>query len=273
MAADRARRLRLRRRDRPQHRLQLALDDQPARLRLHLLKQRGDDPRRRSDRGAGLDRGDRQRIDFAHVRRLRLSHRDPAQQPMTGYPRLRDLLPPARRRVREAARAARARLAQERGVALVAALSALLVILLLSAAAAAVSMQTNHYANRDYHNKNALEAAEAGLQVALYRLNMLQPADGNCIGDAVASPGTDGWCQSSTTTLGNGSSYQYYTTPVLAGGSTCAGYTVSDSSSSVDGVSNRCITAVGTSNGVTARSQIRAAAFTPREAFPAGITG
>jgi len=192
---------------------------------------------------------------------------------MTGYPRLRDLLPPARRRVREAARAARARLAQERGVALVAALSALLVILLLSAAAAAVSMQTNHYANRDYHNKNALEAAEAGLQVALYRLNMLQPADGNCIGDAVASPGTDGWCQSSTTTLGNGSSYQYYTTPVLAGGSTCAGYTVSDSSSSVDGVSNRCITAVGTSNGVTARSQIRAAAFTPREAFPAGITG
>jgi type II secretory pathway pseudopilin PulG len=168
---------------------------------------------------------------------------------------------------------ARERITDESGVALIAALCALLIILLLSAAAATVSMQTNHYANRDYRNKNALEAAEAGLQVALYRLNMLQPADSNCIADAVATPGSNGWCQSSTTVLGNGSSYQYYSTPVLGSGATCAGYTVSDTSASTDGISNRCITSVGTSNGIVARSQIRAAAFTPREAFPAAITG
>lgn len=174
--------------------------------------------------------------------------------------------------LRGLARETRARLGDESGIALIAALSALLIILLLSAAVGAVAMQTNHYANRDYHNKNALEAAEAGLQVALYRLNMLQPADSNCIGDAVSAPGADGWCQSSTTTLGNGSSYQYFVTPVLGSGASCAGYTVSDSSGS-SGISSRCITSVGTSNGVLARSQIRAAAFTPREAFPAGITG
>jgi type II secretory pathway pseudopilin PulG len=164
------------------------------------------------------------------------------------------------------------RLGDESGVALIAALSTLLIILVLTAAALAVSMQTNHYADRDLRNKNALEAAEAGLQIALYRLNMLQPSNSNCVGDSVTTPSSSGWCQSSTTTLGNGSTYQYFTTPVLASG-TCAGYSVSDTSSSQDGVSDRCITAVGTSGGVTARSQIRAAAFTPREAFPAGITG
>lgn len=162
------------------------------------------------------------------------------------------------------------RLAGETGVALIAAMATVLIVAVLASAAVAVSVQTDTFSRRDVGQKNALEAAEAGLQVALYRMNMLQPSSANCVGDAVSAPASDGWCASSATTLGNGASYQYFTTPVLAAGASCVG----DAVSNALGVTNRCITAVGTANGTAARSQIRAAAFAAEPLFPvAGITG
>jgi Tfp pilus assembly protein PilX len=165
-----------------------------------------------------------------------------------------------------------ARLRDESGAAMIIAIITLLVTTALAGVAVTVATHTNSFARKDVNRKNALEAAEAGLQVALYRLNMLQPSDSNCVGDAVAAPNSSSGnqCQSSTFTLGNGSSYQYYTTPKLAAGSTCVGNTLTDQV----GITNRCITAVGTSGGVTERSQIRAAAFSAEPLFPvAGITG
>jgi Tfp pilus assembly protein PilX len=160
-------------------------------------------------------------------------------------------------------------LADERGIALIAALLTLFIASLLAAAAVAVAMQTNGFARNDVNRKNALEAAEAGLQVALYRINMLQPSASNCVGDTVGAPASDGWCASSTTTLANGSSYTYYTTPVITANGACAGNLITNAD-----VNQRCIVSVGDSNGVVERSQIRAAAFAAAPLFPySGITG
>jgi Tfp pilus assembly protein PilX len=162
------------------------------------------------------------------------------------------------------------RLAAQNGSAMVIAILVLAIVGAIAAAAVSVAVQTNRSTRRDSNKKNALEAAEAGLQVALYRLNMLRPDDSHCVGDAVALPDGTGTCASSTYTLGNGSTYSYYSTPALGSGSTCVGLTLTSSTN----VSQRCITSVGTTNGISARSQIRAAAFGAVPLFPvAGITG
>jgi Tfp pilus assembly protein PilX len=169
----------------------------------------------------------------------------------------------------------RAHLLADDGIAMIVAICVLLVVSLLMAAAVAIGVQTVGSSRRDSYRKSALEAAEAGLQIASYRLNMLDPANASsqntkCVGDAVASPDSTGTCASSVTTLGNGSSYQYWTTPVLGAGNTCVGLTLTSASS----LAQRCVTAVGTSNGISARSQIRVAAFTAAPLFPvAGVTG
>ncbi|HWF36759.1 MAG TPA: hypothetical protein VG295_15365 [Solirubrobacteraceae bacterium] len=158
---------------------------------------------------------------------------------------------------------------------MIVAMCALLVVTLLLAAAITVGMQTLGSSRADAYRKSALEAAEAGLQIAAYRLNMLDPANASsqptkCVGDAVASPDSTGTCASSVTTLGNGSTYQYWTTPVLGTGDTCVGLTLTSS----DSIAQRCVTATGTANGIVERSQVRVAAFTAAPFFPvAGVTG
>jgi hypothetical protein len=155
-------------------------------------------------------------------------------------------------------------------MAMIVAITSLMVVTLLMIASVTVAVQTNGSARRDSNQKAALEAAEAGLQIATYRLNMLVPGDTGCVGDAVAGPGSDGTCVSSTYAFGNGSTYKYWTTPILASSGGCAGSVVANAT----GVSQRCVTAQGVTNGVTVRTQIRIAAFSARPLFPvAGITG
>jgi Tfp pilus assembly protein PilX len=162
-------------------------------------------------------------------------------------------------------------LGSDDGFAMIVAMIILMVTTMLAGVAVAVAVQTNGSTRHDVSKKNALEAAEAGLQVALYRLNMLRPDDAHCVGDVVATADSTRWCASSTYTLGNGSAYQYYTKPTLTSSDTCVGLTVTNSNSNI---SQRCITSVGTTNGVSARSQIRAATFAARPLFPiSGITG
>jgi Tfp pilus assembly protein PilX len=152
----------------------------------------------------------------------------------------------------------------EAGSVLILAIVVLLVVSLLTTVTVAAAISTNGSTRRDSNYKNAAEAAEAGLQVALYRINMLNPSASNCVGDAVTTPAasTD-LCQSSTYTLGNGATYTYYTSPVLSSSSTCVGADIISSD-----VNQRCITAIGTANGVVARSQIRASAFAAEPLFP-----
>ncbi len=170
----------------------------------------------------------------------------------------------------------RDRLADEAGAAMILAMVVLMITGMLAAVSVTLATQTNSSTRRDANTKSALEAAEAGLQVALYRLNMLRPDDTHCIGDAVSTPTitppapANPLCASSSTQLGNGTSYQYYTTNALAGSAKCVGLVLTSSNT----ISQRCVTSVGTSNGVSARSQIRVASFVARPLFPiAGITG
>ncbi len=166
--------------------------------------------------------------------------------------------------------ARRGHLADESGVALLVALMAMLVLGVITAAVVTMSVANNQRSVQNTNQKVALEAAEAGLQVALYRFNMLQPGAGDCVGNAVSAPASNGVCASPTYTLSGGSTYQYDTTPVLGPSSVCVGSTVSAAA----GVSNICITATGTANGAVARSQIRAAAFSATPLFAyGGITG
>lgn len=158
----------------------------------------------------------------------------------------------------------------ERGSVLIIAILVLAVVLMLAAVAVSVAGQNSSSDRRDANDKSALEAAEAGLQVATYRLNMLAPGSAYCVGDAVASPNSTGTCPSSTYTLGNGSSYQYYTTPALGATGTCVGATLSLSA----GINQRCVTAVGTTNGVTDRAQVRVAAYSATPLFQySGVAG
>ncbi len=161
------------------------------------------------------------------------------------------------------------RLSREDGMAMIVAIIVLLVVTTLATVTVATAVQTNRSTRRDANYKNAVEAAEAGLQIGVYRLNMLNPDTTHCVGDAVALPASNGWCQSSTYTLGNGTTYTYYTTPVMGATFTCIGLIITSSD-----VNQRCVTAVGTSNGVSARSQIRTGAFAAAPLFPdAGVVG
>lgn len=162
------------------------------------------------------------------------------------------------------------RLRAEHGSAMIVALLVMTVVAMLAAVSVGAAVQNSGSGRRDANEKSALEAAESGLQVATYRLNTLAPDLAHCVGDAVALPGGNGTCASSTYTLGNGSSYQYNTTAALGSGASCVGPTLTSSLT----VSQRCVTAVGTTNGVTQRAQIRIAAYTATPLFEyAGLSG
>src|SRR5207244_6949338 len=104
----------------------------------------------------------------------------------------------------------------------------------------------------------AFEAAQAGLQATLYRLNMnINSASGKvedlnkaCIGGehdqveaqpSLPGPGSGNSCQPYTETLGNGASYTSWTSSVFEGVGTCAGVAIGTSKT----VAERCVTAEG----------------------------
>lgn len=150
------------------------------------------------------------------------------------------------------------RLADESGVLLIVAMFVLLIIGVLVATAITVSSQTSTSTTRDSNTKAALEAAEAGLQVAAFRLTRRAPPDAECItGTEVATAETSGenagYCAGpSGEPLGNGATYQYWTSKALASGEKCAGATVGTPE-----VPERCITAEGKVTGLNAGTRLQ----------------
>jgi len=145
----------------------------------------------------------------------------------------------------------------------------LLITTLLATAAAYTAIQTGNSNNRDTNAKRALEAAEAGLRTSTYRMNMLVPDSTHCVTTAIALPDpTTGDCTDGQESLGNNAYFQYWNTPVLPTSTACAGVS---GASSQQGVSQRCLTAVGTVNGVSVRLQVRASAFNAVPLFPLGL--
>lgn len=157
----------------------------------------------------------------------------------------------------------------------------LFAITLLTAAAVTAAVSTSTSNTRDEHSKAALEAAEAGLRVASYRLNMLNPTIGKCINEAEAAEpnvALTGYCaETKDESIGNGAEFKYWTTPELRAGMSCVGQTVSTSEEArakEEAVEQRCVTAEGIVHGVHARVQARVATFIAAPLFPfPGITG
>src|SRR5688572_2186024 len=107
----------------------------------------------------------------------------------------------------------------ERGFALPTVLMVIVAGLGLSGAAVAASIQTQGGSVRDEDSKDALAAADAGVQIALYRQNKI--ATSSILPCVVLGSGTDlvpgtaladGWCPAWTGTVG-GRSYTYRVKP------------------------------------------------------------
>jgi Tfp pilus assembly protein PilX len=157
----------------------------------------------------------------------------------------------------------------EAGFALPSAMIILFIVVVLTAAAVSVATQSSTSTSRDTNVKAELEAAEAGLHVAGYRLSALKPRDTQCINQSHV---TSSNCNDSGESLGNGASFSYWTTVALKAGEKCAGRSVE----AISGTTQRCVTAEGVVNGVEpgVRLQARVAALGGEALFPVkGILG
>jgi Tfp pilus assembly protein PilX len=145
----------------------------------------------------------------------------------------------------------------QEGVALPVATGMLMVISILAVGFFTVAIQVNTTSVGDRSSKRALAAAEAGLQTAVYRLNLLNqsaPANAaNCLTTTWVVPATGGECPAHTESLGNGAQYSYHVTPATTAGSAGCVTLPGVPTSATD----RCITSIGIVNGVRRRVQTR----------------
>lgn len=165
-------------------------------------------------------------------------------------------------------------MAAQDGVAMAVAVMVLFVVLTLATAAVTASVQTTSSTQRDNSVKTALAAAEAGLETASYRLNMLHPEEKNkyCIGQSSAEVATEtgGYCKGVKETLGNGSEFTYWTSEALGSSASCVGQDVTGQ----DAVMQRCVVAEGMAGKVKRRVTERIASFVAKPLFPiTGVTG
>jgi Tfp pilus assembly protein PilX len=104
--------------------------------------------------------------------------------------------------------------AEERGLAVPIALAILFMVagLAMVSAREAIVSQTQSF--RDRNVKRALQAAQAGLETAVYETNLMQPGSQQCATKAapgaqlaISSLQADGWCPSQSEDLGDGATY------------------------------------------------------------------
>jgi hypothetical protein len=159
----------------------------------------------------------------------------------------------------------REHLGAEDGVAVIIAMLVMMVMTLLMTAIVTGTVNVSTSSRRESNFTEALGPAEAGARVGLYRLNTVGATAAQCFTTkGVAESG--GKCPVQTETpeeLGNKAKYEYYVSPVLSSGG-CIGSTVSATRT----VEQRCITSIGTVNGVRQRVQMRVVGYTPNLEFP-----
>jgi Tfp pilus assembly protein PilX len=156
----------------------------------------------------------------------------------------------------------------ERGVALPVAMSVLFVVAGLATVAARAAIVSNNQSFRDNNAKRAVQAANSGLQTAVYQTNLLQPSATQCVHKAAATGAltngalqTDNWCQPQTENLGDGASYSFQiSSPSVV--TTSTGLSVDQ----------RKVVSVGTVNGVVRRAVVTINAGRGAPIFPPGYT-
>jgi Tfp pilus assembly protein PilX len=174
-------------------------------------------------------------------------------------------------------------LREQTGVALPAALGVLVVVGTLSAGTFAVSSRLSDTSTASRDAKRALQAADAGLEAAMFRMNEIGfQTESDCFTTEGVDPatGTDpetggtpasGECAGVQDDLGNNSDYTYYVTPALDNDDECAGLNVENTDP--DGkvtITQRCVTSIGEVNGEQRRIQARVASYIGTQLFPVG---
>jgi len=136
----------------------------------------------------------------------------------------------------------------ERGYILVVCLLVLFVMLVAIGAMATATISLSHNSERQSVTAGGSAAADAGAQVALFRLN------------------TTATTAAATSVIGNGASYTYVVAPLTSSSAACAGLWAQNSAQTV---TQDCITSTGTVAGVSERIQMRAVAYAATAAlFP-----
>jgi hypothetical protein len=155
----------------------------------------------------------------------------------------------------------RRRLRADDGAAVIVTLIVLLLIFALAGTVMAQALAMNGDVRVATGSQRAFQAAQSGIDRALGRINVLKPADAQCVTDVVTAPQPDGWCANTTEMVGNGEAYSYRVTPALASGAPCAGDPLPNTAIS------RCIVSVGTADGQQARIRTRVAVATTTTPF------
>lgn len=158
--------------------------------------------------------------------------------------------------------------AAEAGFAMFSVIIAMMVVLTVTGALAGGALSTTTGVNTDANALRAFQAAEAGAQTALHRINLIQPETTKCVGTTAGLPQTGtGWCApTAPESVGTGGTFTYQTSVELTSG--CTG------SSFGTGTSERCVVATGSANGVIARVILRLVSSSGGNPFPvAGILG
>jgi hypothetical protein len=148
-------------------------------------------------------------------------------------------------------------LAEEDGVAMFVAIGTLFIVTLLALTVATGSVQLSRTGNADRSTKRALAAADAGLELATYRLNTVTPAPtpAQCVTTVATAPvGGQGLCAAVSGTAGNGATYAYQISIQKAAGTGCGGNAVAAGAIPANAMV-RCVTSIGTVNGVQRRVQ------------------
>ena len=154
------------------------------------------------------------------------------------------------------------------GFAMYTVIMVMMVVLVLAASMANGSVATITGVNNDDAATRAFQAAEAGAQTALHRVNLIQPGITQCVTTAATTPQSgSNWCAATTPeTIGNRQYFSYQTSREMDSG--CTG------SSFGSATSERCIVATGTSSGVSRRVVLRVVSSSGASPFPVpGVLG
>ena len=147
------------------------------------------------------------------------------------------------------------------GAAVIITLVVLTLIFGLAGTVMTEALTVNNDVRHAQGNQRAFQAAQSGIDRALGRINVLRPADNECVTTVVAAAQADGWCTATTEDIGNGERFTYRVTPGLAAGAPCAG----EAQPTV--AVSRCIVAIGTADGDRARVRTRVAIATTNTPF------
>jgi hypothetical protein len=154
------------------------------------------------------------------------------------------------------------RLRSESGVAIPVTLGVLFVTAGLASVAAKAAIVSSHESFRNTNVKRAVQAAGAGIRVATYQTNLMQPAPGECVHKGAGGALTngpvqsDGWCTPQVEDLGDNGAYSMAVSS--ASSVNVAGQTYA----------SRTIVSTGTVNGVSRRSVVSVNAATGAPIFP-----